>query len=76
MLFRSTAAIEIVDSRIDGWRIAFADTVADNGSAAFYVLGDARRPLDGLDLYTCGMVMEVNGTPASLHTRALVAWIA
>lgn len=80
----ATAAIEIVDSRIDGWRIAFADTVADNGSAAFYVLGDARRPLDGLDLYTCGMVMEVNGTPASLgvgaaclgHPLEAAAWLA
>ncbi len=29
------AAIEIVDSRIAGWRISFADTVADNGSSAF-----------------------------------------
>src|SRR3546814_6787525 len=32
------AAIEIVDSHIAEWKITFADTVADNGSSAFFVL--------------------------------------
>jgi 2-keto-4-pentenoate hydratase len=36
----AVAAIEIVDSRIAGWKITFADTIADNGSSGFYVLGD------------------------------------
>ena len=36
------AAIEIVDSRIADWKITFADTVADNGSSAFFVLSDRR----------------------------------
>lgn len=65
-----TAAIEIVDSRIADWQITFADTVADNGSSAMFVLGDTRSPLDGLDLWTCGMVMEVNGEVASLGAGA------
>ncbi|HCC44415.1 MAG TPA: 2-keto-4-pentenoate hydratase [Gammaproteobacteria bacterium] len=77
-------AIEIVDSRITDWRISFADTVADNGSSAFYVLGEQRMSLNDLDLYTCGMVLEVNGEIASLgagaaclgHPLNAAAWLA
>jgi 2-keto-4-pentenoate hydratase len=65
-----TAAIEIVDSRIADWKITFADTVADNGSSAFYVLGQHFSPLEGLDLWSCGMVLEVNGEVASLGAGA------
>ncbi|WP_176598054.1 MULTISPECIES: 2-keto-4-pentenoate hydratase [Sphingobium] len=78
------AAIEIVDSRIADWKIAFADTVADNGSSAFFVLARDGRPLVGLDLYSCGMVMEINGAPVSFGAGAAVlgnplnaaAWLA
>ena len=78
------AAIEIVDSRIAGWKITFADTVADNGSSAFFVLGREGKPLDGHDLFTCGMVMEINGVIVSLgagaaalgHPLNAAAWLA
>ena len=66
----AVAAIEITDSRIADWKISFADTVADNGSAAFFVLGGERKALAGLDLYTCGMPLEVNGSVASLGAGA------
>jgi 2-keto-4-pentenoate hydratase len=66
----AVAAIEIVDSRIADWKITFADTVADNGSSGFYVLGDDQRPLDGLDLFTCGMATEVNGAIVSVGAGA------
>jgi 2-keto-4-pentenoate hydratase len=66
----ATVAIEIVDSRIADWRISLADTVADNGSSAFFVLGDERKDLLHLDLYTCGMVLEIDGAVASVGAGA------
>ena len=78
------AAIEIVDSRIADWKISFADTVADNGSSAVFVLAREGKPLAGLDLFTCGMVMEVGGHIVSLgagaaalgHPLNAAAWLA
>jgi 2-keto-4-pentenoate hydratase len=66
----AVAAIEIVDSRIADWKITFADTVADNGSSAFFVLGDERKKISGLDLYTCGMALEIDGAVASVGAGA------
>ena len=81
---KAFAAIEIVDSRIADWKITFADTVADNGSSAFFVLADEGKPLAGLDLWSCGMVLEVNGSIASVgagaaclgHPLNAAAWLA
>jgi 2-keto-4-pentenoate hydratase len=78
------AAIEIVDSRIADWKITFADTVADNGSSSHFVLGSEQKPLEGLDLYTCGLALEVNGVIASIgagaaclgHPLNAAAWLA
>ena len=78
------AAIEIVDSRIADWKITFADTVADNGSSAFFVLSAEGKPLPGLDIWTAGMVMQINGAPVSLgvgaaalgHPLEAAAWLA
>ena len=77
-------AIEVVDSRIADWKISFADTVADNGSSARFVLGGEPRPLPGLDLYSCGMVLEIDGQVASVgagaaclgHPLKAAAWLA
>jgi 2-keto-4-pentenoate hydratase len=63
-------AIEIVDSRIADWKITFADTVADNGSSAYFVLGDSPQPLAALDLWSCGMVLELNGQVRSVGAGA------
>lgn len=78
------AAIEIVDSRIADWQITFADTVADNGSSAFFVLADEGKPLAGLDIWTAGMVMQIDGAAVSLGVGAAAlgnplnaaAWLA
>jgi 2-keto-4-pentenoate hydratase len=80
----AVTAIEIVDSRIADWKISFADTVADNGSSAFFVLGKDRKRLAGLDLYTCGMALAINGVVASVgagaaclgHPLNAAAWLA
>lgn len=77
-------AIEIVDSRIDGWRITLADTIADNGSSAFFVTGTEPLSPAGLDLYSCGMVTEINGEIVSVgagaacfdHPYRSVHWLA
>lgn len=77
-------AIEIVDSRIADWKITFADTVADNASSAYFVLGCEPRSLAGLDLRTCGMVLEADGRVASTgvgaacleHPLKAAAWLA
>lgn len=78
------AAIEIVDSRIADWKISFADTVADNGSSAYFVLADTGQPLAGLDIWTAGMVLQINGATVSLgagaaalgHPLNAAAWLA
>lgn len=78
------AAIEIVDSRIADWKITFADTVADNGSSAFFVFAEEGMPLAGLDVWTAGMVMQINGETVSLGVGAAAlgnplnaaAWLA
>jgi 2-oxopent-4-enoate/cis-2-oxohex-4-enoate hydratase len=54
-------AFEIVDSRVTDWKIRIQDTVADNASAAAFVLGDNAVSPRKLDLATCGMVLEKNG---------------
>lgn len=80
----AVAAIEIVDSRIADWQITFADTVADNGSSAFFVLGRDRKNLEDLDLFTCGMVLEVNEKIVSVgagaaclgHPLNAASWLA
>ncbi|MGA1933540.1 fumarylacetoacetate hydrolase family protein [Arcobacter sp. YIC-464] len=59
---------EIVDSRIDNWKIKIQDTVADNASCGYMVFGgQSVSPLD-VDLTTCGITLERNGE--LLHTGA------
>jgi 2-oxopent-4-enoate/cis-2-oxohex-4-enoate hydratase len=55
------ACFEIVDSRIDNWKIKIQDTVADNASCGVFVLGDKLVDISQVDLALCGMVLEKNG---------------
>lgn len=63
-------ALEIVDSRIAGWDITFADTVADNGSSALYVLGAGVRTLVEVEPAGVEMTMTRNGEVVSTGTGA------
>lgn len=77
-------ALEVCDSRISDWKITFADTVADNASSAFVVLGRQPQIAAGLDLWSCGMVMEIDGLITSIgvgaaclgHPFRAAAWLA
>ncbi|WP_426247436.1 2-keto-4-pentenoate hydratase [Nocardioides sp. LHG3406-4] len=59
------AALEIVDSRVEGWDITFGDTVADNASSGLYVLGDRRVGLDAFTPIEARMELEVDGSVVS-----------
>lgn len=78
------ACFEIVDSRIENWKIKIQDTVADNASCGVFVLGDRLVDPRDVDLTTCGMVLEKNGeivvtgagAAALGHPANAVAWLA
>jgi len=61
-------ALEIVDSRIAGWDITFADTVADNASSGLFVVGTQRRTLDDFDPVEVTMSMRIDGREVSTGT--------
>ena len=78
------ACFEVVDSRIEGWKIKIEDTVADNASSGLFVLGSERVDPRQVDFVTCGMVVEKNGEILSTGAGAAalgsplncVAWLA
>lgn len=54
-------ALEIVDSRIDNWRIGIFDTISDNASSGGVVLGSRPVRLDQVDLRLAGCTLHING---------------
>jgi len=54
-------AIEIIDSRIADWNIKYEDTIADNASSGFFVLGNQPKKLSEVDLDLCGLSLLQNG---------------
>ncbi|MCW8833648.1 MAG: 2-oxopent-4-enoate hydratase [Colwellia sp.] len=75
---------EVVDSRIENWQIKIQDTVADNASCGLFILGDKAISPRKIDLTTCGMVVEKNGSIISTGAGAAalgspincVTWLA
>lgn len=80
----AVAAVEIVDSAIEAWKITLADTVADNASGAKFQLGHDRKKLSELDLHLGGMELVQNGRQVSVgvsaaclgHPLKAVHWLA
>ena len=78
------ACFEVVDSRIEDWRIGICDTVADNASCGVFVLGNDEVPANGLSLKDIHVTVTRNGEYLSEGTGAAVqgapenavAWLA
>jgi 2-keto-4-pentenoate hydratase len=78
------AAIEVIDSRIEGWRIRLADTIADLASSAMVVTSGDVVPLEGVRLDEIEVVMELDGEEVSRGMGSAVlgnparaaAWLA
>jgi 2-keto-4-pentenoate hydratase len=77
-------ALEIVDSRVNDWKIKLPDTIADNASSGFYVLGERKAKVDEINLELLGMVLSKNneivntgvGAAALGNPATCVAWLA
>jgi len=75
---------EVVDSRIEDWKIRIQDTIADNASCGLFVMGDDAVSPRMVDLATCGMVVYKNGELLSTGAGAAalnspvncVVWLA
>jgi 2-oxopent-4-enoate/cis-2-oxohex-4-enoate hydratase len=75
---------EIVDSRIDDWKIGIVDTVADNASCGVFVLGEARADPRAHSLPDLQVTVRKNGVKISEGVGAAVqgdpaqavAWLA
>jgi 2-keto-4-pentenoate hydratase len=77
-------ALEIVDSRIQDWKISLRDTVSDNASSGLYVLGGKPTKLEDINLELVGMALYQNGEVANTgvgsaalgNPATCVAWLA
>jgi len=69
----AVAALTVVENRAVDWRLTLVDTVADNGSAAFFVLRCEQRRID-IDQFgrlSCGMAALPNRRLTSQRSGAV-----
>jgi 2-oxo-3-hexenedioate decarboxylase len=66
------AGIEVIDSRYRDFKFDLKSVVADNTSAARFVVGGRPMSVSGVDLRTIGIVLEKNGLPVSFGAGAAV----
>lgn len=65
-------AVEVIDSRYENFRFDLKSVIADNTSAARYVVGGCNRSAEGIDLKNLGVVMEKNGEAVAMASGAAV----
>jgi len=78
-----SAALELVDSRIENWRIKLVDTIADNASSARLIVSQQLVPPQALDLAAEGVELWCDservgsGTGAAVlgHPAIAAAWL-
>ncbi|MTV37196.1 2-oxo-3-hexenedioate decarboxylase [Duganella radicis] len=66
------AAVEVIDSRYEHFKFDLKSVIADNTSAARYVLGTSYHDAVGLDLRNLGIVLRKNGEVAATASGAAV----
>ncbi len=64
--------IEVIDSRYRDFKFDLKSVVADNTSAARYVVGGQKLDVKNADLRTTGIVLEKNGHPVVFGAGAAV----
>ncbi len=64
--------IEVIDSRYRDFKFDLKSVIADNTSAARFVVGGRPLPVSGLDLRTAGVVLERNGEAVAFGAGAAV----
>jgi 2-oxo-3-hexenedioate decarboxylase len=77
------AAVDVLDSRYENFRFQLPDVVADNASAAGFLLGPRAVPPADLDLRLLGCVLRADGDVVATaagaavmgHPAASVAWL-
>ncbi len=66
------AGVEIIDSRFRDFSFSAADVIADNTSAAGFILGNVSKELTDLDLETEAVLVHVNGEVLDSATGAAI----
>lgn len=63
-------ALEIIDSRYEGFTFSVADVVADNTSASGFVLGQWQEP--AVELGCLGVILAFDGRPVHIGSTAAI----